>query len=60
MTKYKDIITPAWMFGIQLWESDSYSNIMKIQLFQHKVINATVDATWLVPYYVLRRDPLFQ
>lgn len=53
---YKSIITPLWTYGIQLWGSDSNSNIDILERFQSKVLRILVDAPWFMTNDIIRRD----
>jgi hypothetical protein len=43
---YKTILKPIWTYGIQLWGTDSTSNIEILERFQSKVLRIIVDAPW--------------
>jgi hypothetical protein len=53
---YKVILKPIWTYGIQLWDSDSISNIEILEHFQGKVLRMITDAPWYMPNMVLRQD----
>jgi hypothetical protein len=53
---YKQVLKSIWMYGIQLWECASTSNINKIQVFQNKVLRGIVDALWYYRNDHLHRD----
>ena len=53
---YKQILKPVWTYGIQLWGCTKPSNIAIIQIFQNKVLSATVNAPWYVTNADLHRD----
>jgi hypothetical protein len=53
---YKVILKSMWTNGIQLWGSDSISNIEILERFQGKVLGMITDAPWYVPNMVLRQD----
>jgi hypothetical protein len=53
---YKAILKPVWTDGIQLWGTDSTSNIEILKFFQSKVLCMIVDAPWYVPNTVIQRD----
>jgi uncharacterized protein YeeX (DUF496 family) len=56
LTLYKQVIRPAWSYGIQLWGCASDSNIQVIQRFQNKVLKCIVNAPWYVRNNDLHRD----
>jgi hypothetical protein len=53
---YKSILKPIWIYGIQLWDTASTSNIEILELFQSKALCIIVDAPWYVPKNHIRRD----
>jgi hypothetical protein len=53
---YKQILTPMWTYGIQLWGCTKPSNIAIIQRFQNKVLRNIIDAPWHVQNADLHRD----
>jgi hypothetical protein len=53
---YKVILKPIWTYGIQLWRSDSTSNIEILERFQSKALCMIADAPWYVPNVILRQD----
>jgi hypothetical protein len=53
---YKQILKPAWTYGIQLWGCKKPSNIAIIQRFQNKVLRNIVGAPWYVRNADLHRD----
>jgi hypothetical protein len=53
---YKTILKPIWTYGIQLWGTNSTSNIEILQRFQSKTLRMIVVAPWYVPNTVIRRD----
>jgi hypothetical protein len=54
---YKQILKPAWTYGVQLWGCTRPSNTAIIQRFQNKVLRNIVDAPWYVRNADLHRDP---
>jgi hypothetical protein len=50
------ILKPIWIYGIQLWDTASTSNIEILERFQSKALRMIVDAPWYVPNTVIRRD----
>lgn len=53
---YKTIIVPIWVYGIELWECASKSNINIIQRAQSKILRAITDAPWYVTNHMLHLD----
>lgn len=53
---YKQILKPAWTYGIQLWGCASKSNIQVIQRFQNKALRNIVDAPWYCRNRDIHRD----
>jgi len=45
---YQSLIIPIWTYGIELWGCACKSNIAIIQIYQSKILRATVDAPWYV------------
>jgi hypothetical protein len=41
---YKTLLKPIWTYGIQLWGTDSTSNIETLERFQLKALCMIVDA----------------
>lgn len=56
MLLYKQVLKPAWTYGIQLWGCTKKSNATPIQTFQNKVIRGIVNAPWYVRNSDLHRD----
>jgi hypothetical protein len=50
---YKAILKPILTYGIQLWGTDSTSNIEILECFQSKVLGTIVDALWYLPNTVI-------
>jgi hypothetical protein len=50
---YKAILKPIWTYGIQLWGTESTSNIDILERFQSKVLCTIVEAPWYVPNTVI-------
>jgi len=44
---YKTILKPIWVYGVQLWDTDSNSN-MEIQRFQNRYLGIIVNTPWYV------------
>jgi hypothetical protein len=53
---YKQVLSPIWMYGIQLWGCAATNNINKIQVFQNKVLRGIVDAPWYYGNDNIHRD----
>jgi hypothetical protein len=53
---YKTMLNPIWTYGVQLWCTDSTSNIKILERFQWKSLRMTVDAPWHVSNTVIRGD----
>jgi hypothetical protein len=53
---YKAILKPIWTYGMQLWGTAPTSNIQILKRFQSKALRMIVNAPWLVPNMVIRRD----
>jgi hypothetical protein len=53
---YKTILKPIWAYGIQLWGSESTSNIEILERFQSKALHMITDAPWHVPNTGIRKD----
>lgn len=53
---YKQILKPAWTYGIQLWGCTKASNLAIIQRFQNKVLRNIVEAPWYIRNSDLHRD----
>jgi hypothetical protein len=49
-------MNPIWTYGVQLWGSDSTSNIEIIERFQSKALRMTTDALWDVPNAAIQKD----
>jgi hypothetical protein len=45
---YKQILKPAWTYGIQLWGCTKQSNTDILQRFQNKVLRNIVDGPWYI------------
>lgn len=43
---YKTCIKPIWMFGMELWDTVSASNISKLQRGQSNSLRFISDASW--------------
>jgi uncharacterized protein YeeX (DUF496 family) len=56
LTLYKQVIRPAWIYGIHLWGYASESNIQVIQRFQNKVLKCIVNTSWYFRNSDLHRD----
>jgi hypothetical protein len=52
---YKAILKPIWIYGIQLWDTTTNSNIDILERFQSKVLRL-IDAPWYVSNSVIRND----
>jgi hypothetical protein len=46
----------SFPYGIQLWGTDSTSNIEILERFQLKALRMIVDAPWYVPNTLIRRE----
>ena len=53
---YKAILKPICTYGVQLWGSESNSNIDILERFRSKELRIITDAPWYVPNTVIRRD----
>ncbi|KAM0731249.1 putative RNA-directed DNA polymerase from transposon X-element [Formica fusca] len=53
---YKQILKPAWTYGIQIWGCTKKTNIEIIQTFQNKVLRGIVKAQWYIRNSDLHRD----
>jgi hypothetical protein len=53
---YKTIIIPIWMYGLELWDCASKSNISIIQRSQSKILRMIVDAPGYVSNATLHAD----
>ena len=53
---YKQILTPVWTYGIQIWGCTKQSNIDVIQRFQNKVLRNIVNAPWYLRNSDLHKD----
>jgi hypothetical protein len=53
---YKTILKPIRIFGIQLWDTASTSNIEILERFQSKALPMTLDAPWYVRNTVFGMD----
>jgi hypothetical protein len=53
---YKAILKAICTHGIQLWGTDSKSNIDILECFKSKTLRMIVDAPWYVPNTVIQRD----
>jgi hypothetical protein len=45
---YKTILKPIWTCGRPLWGTASNSNIYILQIYQNKVLGATVNSPWYI------------
>jgi hypothetical protein len=54
--KYKAILKPIWICGMQLWGMAFTSNMEILECFQSKVLCMTVDTQWYMPHKVIWRD----
>ena len=52
---YKAILKPVWTYGVQLWGSESNSNLEILEGFQSKVLQIITDTPWYVPNVVIKR-----
>jgi hypothetical protein len=50
---YEKILQHISIYGIQLWDTASTSNIEILECFQSKAQRMTVDALWYVPNTVI-------
>jgi hypothetical protein len=57
---YKQILKPAWNYGIKLWGCTKPSNIVTTQRFQDKVLRNIADPPWYVRKADLHRDPYME
>jgi len=46
----------TWTYGVQLWGSESNSNLEILERFQSKVLQISTDAQWHVPNAVIKLD----
>jgi hypothetical protein len=53
---YKAVIQPIWMYGCELWECASKTNIHIIQRFQSKILREIANAPWFVSNHTLHTD----
>lgn len=53
---YKAILKPIWTYGIQLWGTESTSNIEILQRFQSKILRIITDAPWYVTNETIHKD----
>jgi len=53
---YKAILKPIWTYSVQLWGTDSDSNIEIIQRFQNEYLRIIVNASWYVTNDTLHGD----
>jgi hypothetical protein len=53
---YKSIITPRWIYGIELWGCACKSNIAVIQRCQSKILRTIVDAPRYVTNDMIHKD----
>ena len=53
---YKAVPKPVWFNGVQLWGSESNSNLEILERFQSKVSRIITDAPRYVPNAVIKRD----
>jgi hypothetical protein len=54
---HKTILKPIWTYEIQLWGTDSTSNIEFLERFQWKALRMIVDGLWYVQNTVIRWNP---
>jgi hypothetical protein len=45
---YKAILKPLWTYGIQLWGTDSNSNIEILQRFKSKTLRSILNSPWYI------------
>jgi hypothetical protein len=53
---YKSIITPIWIYGVQLWGCTKPSNTQIIRRLQSKVLRTITNASWYVSNPTLHID----
>ena len=45
---YKSILKPIWLYGCQIWETASESNLGKIQRAQSKIPRGISNGPWYI------------
>jgi len=53
---YKSLITPMWIYGIEMWGCVSKSTTAIIQRCQSKILRPIVDAPWYVTNAMIHED----
>lgn len=53
---YRQILSPIWSYGIQLWGCTNRENIKIIQRFQNKVLRKMINAPWYSRNTDIHRD----
>jgi hypothetical protein len=53
---YKALLKPIWSYGIQLWGTESTSNIEILERFQAKALRVIAAAPWYISNAMLHRD----
>jgi hypothetical protein len=53
---YEVILKPVSTYGIQLWGTESNSNLEVLERFQSKVLGIITDAPRYVPNTIIKRD----
>jgi hypothetical protein len=56
LLQYKAVLKPIWTYGIQLWETDSNSNIEILQRFQSKTLRSILNAPWYINNHRIQED----
>jgi len=52
----KAILKPIWVYGVQLWDTVSDSNMKILQGFQNRYLRIIVNAPWYVTNDTLHHD----